>query len=85
MHYERPTLHSQFIQRSDRIHRIDSLAESVFIYSMLVRNTIEEGLFKLGLRRNDWSDKLSGDDELADENFITAEDRKQLLKIGRRR
>ena len=85
LHYERPTLHSQFIQRSDRIHRIDSLAESVFIYSMLVRNTIEEGLFKLGLRRNDWSDKLSGDDELADENFITAEDRKQLLKIGRRR
>jgi SNF2 family DNA or RNA helicase len=83
LHYERPTLHSQFIQRSDRIHRIDSLAEAVFIYSLIAQWTIEEGLFRLGLRRNEWNDQLSGDDELEDENFISADDRKELLKIGR--
>lgn len=84
LHYERPLTHAQFIQRSDRIHRIDSLAESVFIYSLVCGNTIEEGLYKLGLARNDWHDKLTGDDECDDPNFITADDRKQLLKIGRK-
>lgn len=84
LHYERPLTHAQFIQRSDRIHRIDSLAESVFIYSLVAGNTIEEGLYQMSLQRNDWHDKLTGDDECDDPNFITAEDRKQLLKIGRK-
>ena len=83
LHYERPTLHSMFVQRSDRIHRIDSMAETVYIYSLVARNTIEEALYDLNLRRNDWSDKLLGDDEVDDIAFMTAEDRKQLLKIGK--
>ncbi len=84
LHYERPTLHSQFIQRSNRIHRIDSLTEAVFIYSFVGKDTVEEGLYDLGLRRNDWSDRLTGDDDLSNENFISADDRKALLKIGRK-
>jgi SNF2 family DNA or RNA helicase len=83
LHYERPSTHANLVQRSDRIHRIDSLAEAVFIYSLVARDTIEEGLYNLNLRRNGWSDKLLGDDVSGDAEFITADDRKQLLKIGR--
>jgi SNF2 family DNA or RNA helicase len=84
LHYERPPTHANFIQRSDRIHRIDSLAESVFIYSLVAANTIEEGFYNLGLRRNDWSDKLQGDDEVDNVDFISADDRKELFKMGRK-
>lgn len=84
LHYERPLTHSNFIQRSDRIHRINSLHESVYIYSFVMLDTIEEGLMKLNLRRNDWSDTLLGDDEVSNEDFLSAEDRRLLLKIGRR-
>jgi SNF2 family DNA or RNA helicase len=83
LHYERPPLHSLFVQRSDRIHRIDSLADTVYIYSLVARGTIEEGLYELNLRRNDWSDKLLGDDETDDTAFLKASDRKLLLKQGR--
>jgi SNF2 family DNA or RNA helicase len=84
LHYERPLTHANFVQRSNRIHRIDSLKESVFIYSLCAADTIEEGLYDLGLRRNEWSDKLIGDNDIDNENFITATDRKQLLKIGKK-
>jgi len=83
LHYERPMTHSNFIQRSDRIHRINSVADSVYIYSFVTLNTIEEGFMGLNLRRNDWSDTLLGDDEVANEDFLSAEDRRLLLKIGR--
>ena len=85
LHYEHPGTHSLLVQRSDRIHRIDSLSESVFIYSLIARGTIEEGLANLSLRRNDWSDKVLGDDETTDLDFLTAADRKSLLKIGKRK
>jgi len=84
LHYERPLTHSNFVQRSDRIHRINSVHESVYIYSFVTLETIEEGLMNLNLRRNDWSDTLLGDDEVSNEDFLSAEDRRLLLKIGRR-
>ena len=83
LHYERPLTHSNFIQRSDRIHRINSMHESVYIYSFVTLETIEEGFMNLNLRRNDWSDTLLGDDEVSSEEFLSAEDRRLLLKIGR--
>jgi len=83
LHYERPPLHSLLVQRADRIHRIDSKAESVWMDSLVARDTIEEGLYNLNLRRNDWSDKLLGDDEAAEMEFISASDRRALLRIGK--
>lgn len=83
LHYERPPLHSLLIQRADRIHRIDSQHESVWMDSLVARDTIEEGLYNLNLRRNDWSDKLLGDDEASELDFISAQDRRNLLKIGK--
>jgi SNF2 family DNA or RNA helicase len=82
LHYERPPLHSLFVQRSDRIHRIDSLKEAVYIYSLVARGTIEEGLYSLNLRRNEWNDKLI-DSDASESDFISSADRKALLKIGR--
>jgi SNF2 family DNA or RNA helicase len=83
LHYERPPLHSLLVQRADRIHRIDSTKESVWMDSIVARDTIEEGLYNLNLRRNDWSDKLLGDDEAAEMEFISAADRRDLLRIGK--
>ena len=83
LHYERPPLHSLLVQRADRIHRIDSKAESVWMDSLVARDTIEEGLYNLNLRRNDWSDKLLGDDEASEMEFISAADRRDLLRIGK--
>ena len=51
--------------------------------SLVARDTIEEGLYNLNLRRNDWSDKLLGDDEAAEMEFISAADRRDLLRIGK--
>ena len=84
LHYERPMTHSNFIQRSDRIHRINSTADSVYIYSFVTLDTIEEGFMNLNLRRNDWSDTLLGDDTVSNEEFLSADDRRALLKVGRR-
>ena len=83
LHYERPLTHSNFIQRSDRIHRINSMHESVYIYSFVTLGTIEEGLLNLNLRRNDWSDTLLGDDEVDSDEFLSAQDRRDLLRVGR--
>jgi len=83
LHYERPPLHSLLVQRADRIHRIDSKAESVWMDSLVARDTIEEGLYNLNLRRNDWSDKLLGDDEAAEMEWVSAADRRDLLRIGK--
>jgi SNF2 family DNA or RNA helicase len=84
LNYERPPSHTNFIQRSDRIHRVDSTNESVFIYSLVAQSTIEEGFYELGLRRNSWSDKLLEDDLVESSDFLSATDRRYLLRVGRK-
>ena len=84
LHYELPSTHANMIQRSDRIHRIDSMAEAVYVYSLVAADTIEEGFLNLNLRRNAWADRLLGDDEEETGDFMTADDRRELLKIGKR-
>ena len=85
LQYESPSTHASYIQRLNRIHRIDSEKETVFGYSFVARNTIEEGYANLRLRRNLEQDVLQGDIDLEDEDFISADDRKMLLKIGRQK
>lgn len=84
LHYERPPLHTLFIQRSDRIHRINSKKATSFIYSLIARNTIEEGLYNLSIRRNEWSDKTFNDTAITNDDFLTAADRKALFAESKR-
>lgn len=93
LHYEMPLLYSTFVQRSNRIHRIDSIHPSVTIDSIIARNTVEDDLTNSLLRRNEWSDKFdlaldesAYDDEDTDpaEKVLTADDRRRVIALARR-
>ena len=89
LHYELPLLYSTFLQRSDRIHRIDSAHESVTISALIAKGTIEEPLAELLLKRNGWSDAVLHDDDYTEdrdpgESYLTAEMRKALWARAKR-
>ena len=42
LHYQTPTSHAAYEQRSDRIHRVDSDYDSVTIYRLMAEGTVEE-------------------------------------------
>jgi SNF2 family DNA or RNA helicase len=81
--YEVPPTYANYVQRMNRIHRIDSVHKEVTCESLITMNTVEEGLADLVIRRNKWSEVLL-DDEDAGEEFFTAADRKSLIKISRK-
>lgn len=81
--YEMALTHANRTQRLNRIHRIDSKHPSVTFQSFIAYDTVEEGVANGVLRRNEWSDKLLEPDDPG-ESFITAKQRRTLLKIGRR-
>lgn len=81
--YEMALTRANQIQRLNRIHRIDSKHACVTFQSLIAYDTVEEGVAAGVMRRNDWMDKLL-DDEDTGEHFITAKQRKELLKLGRR-
>jgi SNF2 family DNA or RNA helicase len=83
LEYEMALTHSNRLQRLNRIHRIDSKHPAVTFQSFIALDTVEEGIANGVLRRNEWSDTLLDDDDPG-ENFITAKQRKKLLKIARR-
>jgi hypothetical protein len=94
LHYELPVMYSTFVQRSDRIHRIDSKSryghESITIDSLVARHTVEERIADLLLKRNGWSDQVLDDGAYSDEDwdpgeqFLTATDRRAMLALARR-
>src|SRR4029077_4657857 len=81
--YELPCTHANFIQRMNRIHRIDSPHEINNCMSFIALNTVEEGLAHLVVKRNAWSDVLLDDDDTG-ENFFSAKQRKTLISISRK-
>jgi SNF2 family DNA or RNA helicase len=81
--YELPCTHANYVQRMNRIHRIDSQHPTNTCMSFIAVNTVEEGLGHLVVKRNAWSDVLLDDDDTG-ENFFSAEQRKSLIKISRR-
>lgn len=91
LHYELPSLYSLFVQRSNRIHRIDSIHESVIVNSMIAKGTVEDGLANKMIRRNEWSDKFDlaiDEDSLHEdydpgEDFMSADDRRRVLQLAR--
>lgn len=84
LHYETPLLYSTFDQRSNRIHRIDSKHTSVTIDHLVVRDSIEVGVTKLMLKRNQWAEAVQDPDLVEDheptERFLRARDRLAMLR-----
>lgn len=87
INYELPLTHANYIQRINRIHRIDSTHESVTCQSFITAYTVEEGVVRLNEQRNTWADLLIEDD--VDEGGedgstrMTAEDRRAIIKLAR--
>lgn len=82
VNYELPLTHANYIQRINRIHRIDSEHPSVTCQSFVTFKTVEEGIVKLNQSRNEWTDYLFGDDDDGSTR-LTAEDRRLLRRIAR--
>ena len=82
--YEMALTHANRTQRLNRIHRIDSTHPSVTFQSFIARGTIEEGIARLVMERNEWMDKLLDDDDPG-ENFITADMRRRMIKMAKAR
>lgn len=89
LHYELPLLYSVFVQRSNRVHRIDSVHDSVTVDALVSSETVEDGIANLLIRRNGWSDAVIDDDSYAEnvdpgEGFLNAADRRAMLNRVRR-
>lgn len=82
--YESALTHENRTQRLNRIHRIDSPHQLVTFRTYVAYDTVEEPIVHGVLQGNDWSDRLLEDDDLGDD-FITADQRREMLRIARRR
>jgi SNF2 family DNA or RNA helicase len=82
--YDGALTYSNRNQRINRTHRISSALPSVTCITMVLDNTIEEGLLGLMLSRNRSQDTLLGD-ENDGTAFITAAERRKLLSVYRDR
>jgi SNF2 family DNA or RNA helicase len=80
--YESALSYANRTQRLDRVHRIDSIAESVTCMTLFLDGTVEESIGIKMIDRNEQTDILLGDED-AGENFMTAEERKAALRIAR--
>lgn len=90
LHYELPSKYSIYLQRSDRIHRIDSVHPSVTVDAFVAggqnhNSTVENALAGLMARRNLQTDQVMGDD-LDEHNgdVLSGVDRARMLTIARR-
>jgi len=80
--FESALTYANRTQRLDRIHRIDSLSESVTCTTLVVDGTVHVPIIQKMAERNTQTDILLGDDD-AGENFLSARDRMQALQIAR--
>lgn len=81
--YEMPLTHSKWWQRINRANRLDSKWPVTHVNDLIVRNTIEDGIVGLGLKRHGWSDELTDDSEDGS-NYLSADIRRRLMKVSRR-
>lgn len=80
--YDMSLTHGLRVQRLNRIHRIDSNAPSVTFQTFIARNTVEEGIARLVMRRNEWSDQMLDNDD-PEGSFVSAADRRKLIRNAR--
>ena len=81
--YEMALTHANRTQRLNRIHRIDSTHPSVTFQTFIATDTVEEGISRKVLSRNQWSDQLLEDDDPG-VDFISAADRRALMRRAKR-
>jgi SNF2 family DNA or RNA helicase len=82
--YESALTFANRTQRLDRIHRIDSDAESCTCMTFLLDDTVEVPIIKRVIDRNEQHDVLLGDDD-AGEDLMSAQERKEALQVARLR
>jgi SNF2 family DNA or RNA helicase len=80
--YESALTYANRTQRLDRIHRIDSESLSVTCMTFVVDHTKEVSIIQRMSKRNEQTDMLLGDDD-AGEGFMTASERREVLKLRR--
>lgn len=86
VHYESPLTHGMYLQRRDRIHRIDSCNGPVTSMTFITEGTIEENIAQTVLRRNETHDLFVGDVEgSVSEEFVSAADRRLIMELARER
>lgn len=83
INYEMPLTHSKWWQRINRANRLDSTWPVTYVNDLIVRNTIEDGIVGLGLKRHAWSDELTDDSEDGS-NYLSADIRRRLMRISRK-
>lgn len=82
--YESPLTYANYRQRSDRVHRIDSLAEIVVTETLIANDTVEEPIADLVIRRNRWHDVFL-DDEDGEGEHLSAEERRAMIRFAQKK
>lgn len=88
LHFEMPLLAAIYHQRSDRIHRANSTHPSVTIDSLIAKDTIEEHIWELVLKRDAWAEAVEDNSEPSDGTefgYLTSSLRKTLWQRARAR
>jgi SNF2 family DNA or RNA helicase len=80
--YESALTFANRTQRINRVHRIGSKYGSVTCYTLLLDETIEEGIVNKVLKRNEQQDKLLGDEDDGS-SWVSAATRRELLNVAR--
>lgn len=80
--YESALSFARRTQRINRVHRIGSIFDLVTCYTMIAEGTVEEGIVRKMIKRNQAHDDLVGGD--SDDGYITAADRREFLGLNAR-
>lgn len=83
--YDCALTHAMRTQRLNRISRINSEHESITFQTFIARDTVEEGIARLMLKRNEWSDKILDEDDDAEDTMVTAKMRKRIMAEAKRK
>lgn len=74
LHYQTPTSHAAYEQRSDRVHRIDTEYDSVTVMRMMADGTVEERVEDTMQGRRRMATEMGFGDEYEEYGTITQED-----------
>jgi SNF2 family DNA or RNA helicase len=87
LHYEPSGVWAIHEQRSDRIHRIDSIHESVSIQMLVAKDSPDESALATQIQRQEYHELVFDPDTVSDPalDVLTAADRRALLARIRRR
>jgi hypothetical protein len=76
-HFEPPTTYERLLQRSNRVHRVDSIPDRVTVDCLVADATLDVPALRQVHKRNEWQDGLLDD---PDGDGISAADRKRMFR-----